>query len=107
MSPKPTFTLIFAPEVVEHLAYIDRKYHSAIRQVIREQLIHTPDIQTSNRKELDQPAPFEATWELRCGLNNRFRILYDIDSAERQVWILAIGIKEGNRLIIGGEEYTR
>lgn len=89
------------------MTYIDRKYHTAIRQAIWEQLIHTPDIQTTNRKELDQPAPFEATWELRCGINNGFRVLYDINSAEQQVWILAIGMKEGNRLIIGGEEYTR
>jgi mRNA-degrading endonuclease RelE of RelBE toxin-antitoxin system len=107
MSPKRPFTLTFAPEVIGHLDYIDRKHHSSIRQAIKEQLVHTPNVPTANRKELDQPAPYEATWELRCGPNNRFRILYDVNIMGRQVWILAIGIKEGNRLIIGGEEYTR
>jgi hypothetical protein len=54
---------------------------------------------------LTPPTPFGATWELRCGPNNRFRIFYEIDSNEMVVSILAIGVKEGNRLWVGGEEY--
>ena len=107
MLPKRPFTLTFAPEVIAHLDYINRKHHSSIRQAIREQLTHIPNLQTANRKELDQPAPFEATWEFRCGPDNRFRVLYDVNITEHRVWILAIGIKEGNRLFIGGKEYTR
>ena len=57
-----------------------------------------------NRKPLRQPAPFEATWEIRFGPNNRFRVLYGIDEKLRQVQIQAIGVKEGNRLSIAGEE---
>lgn len=106
MSPKQPYSLKFAPEAVGHLDWIERKYHNLIRQTIREQLIHTPDIETRNRKTLDQPAPYGATWELRFGPNNRYRVLYEIDREQQEVWILAIGIKEGNRLFIGGEEYT-
>jgi hypothetical protein len=73
--------------------------------MIQEQLTHTPTEETRNRKELEQPAPFEATWELRCGPNNRFRVLYDVDSPSWTVSILAIGIKDRNRLFIGEEEY--
>jgi len=36
--------------------------------------------------------------------NNRFRVFYEIDFEDKLVCILAIGLKEGNRLIIGGEE---
>ena len=54
---------------------------------------------------MEAPAPFDASWELRCGPNNRFRVLYDVDSTTLQVWILAIGVKDRNRLLIGKEEY--
>ena len=80
--------------------------NSQIRKMINKQLVHTPDRETRNRKTLDQPGTHGATWELRLGHDNRFRVLYDIEMEQREVWILAIGIKNGNRLIIGGEEYS-
>jgi hypothetical protein len=43
-------------------------------------------------------------WEIHFGPDNRFRVLYDIDEERRQVQIVAIGEKEGNRLIVSGEE---
>ena len=104
MTRRPKFELIFAPEAVEHLDGITRKYHRLIEKTLAEQLGYTPNRATRNRKLLDQPAPFEATWELRFGPNNRFRVFYEINLEERIVWILAIGFKEGNRLIIGREE---
>jgi mRNA-degrading endonuclease RelE of RelBE toxin-antitoxin system len=104
MRRRPRFELIFALETVEHLDVIERKYHSLIEKTLDEQLGFTPDRETRNRKLLDQPAPFDATWELRFGPNNRFRVFYEIDTEEKVVWILAIGLKEGNRLIIGREE---
>jgi hypothetical protein len=60
---------------------------------------------TRNRKPLDQPGPFEASWELRCGPDNRFRVFYDVDAAATVVNVLAIGIKDRTRLLIAGEEY--
>jgi hypothetical protein len=35
----------------------------------------------------------------------RFRVFYEVDSPGQRVWVLAIGVKEGNRLLIGGEEF--
>ena len=105
MAKRPRFTPSFAPEVIEHLDRIESKYHGLLRRAIREQLTCTPAEETRNRKHLEQPAPFDASWELRCGPKNRFRVLYDVDSASRAVWILAIGIKDRNRLLIGEEEY--
>jgi mRNA-degrading endonuclease RelE of RelBE toxin-antitoxin system len=99
------FTLAFAPETLDHLDAIERKYHRLIQKVIDEQLSYTPQKITRNRKLLDQPAPFGATWELRFGPNNRFRVLYEVELAEQIVWVLAIGIKQGHKLFIGGEEF--
>jgi mRNA-degrading endonuclease RelE of RelBE toxin-antitoxin system len=104
MMQEPIFTLVFAPEVVDHLRAIDKKHHSLIRETIAQQLSDTPLELTRNRKPLEQPAPFAATWELRFGANNRFRVFYEVDAAEQMVLVLAIGIKDREKLIVGGEE---
>jgi mRNA-degrading endonuclease RelE of RelBE toxin-antitoxin system len=105
MPKQARFTLIFAPEVVQHLRVIELKYHSLIRTTIEQQLASAPDKETRNRKILEQPAPFGATWELRCGPGNSFRVFYEVDRKQRFVRILAIGVKERNRLLIGREEF--
>lgn len=98
------YALIYAPAVKKHLRAIDSKYHSLIREKIAEQLALEPGVETRNRKPLRPPAILGAEWEIRFGPSNRFRVLYDIAEEEREVRILAIGEKEGNRLIIGGNE---
>ena len=105
MAKRRTFALAFAPEAIEHLDRIESKYHGLLRRAIMEQLTHTPTEETRNRKPLDQPAPFEASWELRCGPDNRFRVFYEVDAESQTVRVLAIGVKDRNRLLIGGEEY--
>src|SRR5437899_11250155 len=105
MEKQPKFTLSFAPEAIEHLDRIESKYHALLQRIIKEQLTHTPTEETRNRKPMDQPAPFEASWELRCGPDNRFRVFYDVDAASQAVWVLAVGVKDRSRLLIGGEEY--
>src|SRR5437016_4739346 len=106
MAKRAAFRLVFAPEAVEHLDLVDRKYRGLLRRAIREQLTYTPVEETRNRKPLEQPAPFAASWELRCGPDNRFRVFYDADIEQRIVSVLAIGVKARNRLYFGGEEYT-
>ena len=105
MAKRPKFTLCFAPEAIEHLDWIESKYHGLVRRAIKEQLTDTPTEETRNRKPLGQPAPLAASWELRCGPDNRFRVFYDVDSASRAILVLAIGVKDRSRLLIGGEEY--
>jgi mRNA-degrading endonuclease RelE of RelBE toxin-antitoxin system len=107
MANRGEYTVTFAPEALDHLDAIERKLHGVIESAIDEQLVFLPDKETRNRKPLEQPAPFEATWELRCGPGNRFRVLYDVDSEDRTVHVLAIGVKDRNRLFIGGEEFSR
>jgi mRNA-degrading endonuclease RelE of RelBE toxin-antitoxin system len=104
MARQQPYTLAFASAVTKHLRAIDAKHRALIREKIGEQLRFEPSSETANRKPLRQPAPFEATWEIRFGPDNRFRVLYDIDEQSRTVQILAIGEKRRERLFIGGEE---
>ena len=100
------FSLVYAPVVHEHLATIDPKYDSLIREKTEAQLTYEPDVETRNRKPGRPPAAFHAEWELRFGPNNRFRVFYQIDRESREVRIVAIGVKDRNRLMVGGEEVT-
>jgi hypothetical protein len=104
MPRERAFSLIFDPAVKRHLRAIETKYHSLIRETISEQLSFEPETETTNRKPLSRPVELGVTWEIRFGPDNRFRVLYDVDVELRDVQILAIGIKAGNRLFIGGEE---
>jgi len=104
MESQQPFRIIYAPITRVHLRAIEAKYYSLIRRIIEERLSAAPDLQSRHRKPLKRPVSFGATWELRFGPGNRFRVLYDIDRTQHVVAVLAIGLKRGNRLLIGGEE---
>ena len=104
MARKQPYDISYDQATKKHLRAIEAKYHSLIRTAIEERLQHEPGKETRNRKPLRQPAPFEATWEIRFGPDNCFRVLYGIDEEHRQVQIQAIGVKEGNRLLVAGKE---
>ena len=73
------------------------EYRSLIRATIEEQLRFEPETVTRNRKQLERPIDLGARWELRLGPDNCFRVFYPVDP-ERQVRILAIAVKERNRV---------
>jgi hypothetical protein len=73
------YEIVYDEAIVQHLATIERRHHSLIRRTVEEQLSHEPDRETRNRKPLKLPTRFGATWELRFGPANRFRVLYRID----------------------------
>jgi mRNA-degrading endonuclease RelE of RelBE toxin-antitoxin system len=104
MARKQPYEISYDEATKKHLRAIDAKYHSLIRAEIEEQLQFEPDKKTRNRKALRQPAPFEATWVIRLGPDNSLRVLYGIDEEHREVQIQAIGVKEGNRLLVAGKE---
>lgn len=99
------YELIYDRQVGEHIANLGRKHHSLIRRRIAAQLSHEPDVETRNRKPLLRPSVLGSAWELRLGPENCFRVFYRTDHATRQVHILAVGVKIGHRLFIGGEEF--
>ena len=85
---------------------VERKLRSSIRLAIEEQLSYEPLVETHNRKPLIELTRYgEKTWELRCGLDNRFRVFYQVDLDTRRVLVVAIASKTGNRLYIGREEF--
>jgi mRNA-degrading endonuclease RelE of RelBE toxin-antitoxin system len=104
MNAKSRFDLIYAPQVKTHLQAIERKFHSLIRSTIETQLQFEPNLETQNRKPLKRPMELGADWEIRFDPDNRFRVFYEVEQENRKVFILAVGIKRGNRLITGREE---
>jgi mRNA-degrading endonuclease RelE of RelBE toxin-antitoxin system len=63
------------------------------------QLLHQAEVETRNRKPM-RPNPV-APWELRIG---DLRVYYEVKGEpEPTVTILALGIKERDRVRIGGE----
>lgn len=107
MGRRTRFAIIYSPEVSRHVDAISPNLHSEIRRAIEEQLSFTPGNPTRNRKPLeDQPGPYGATWELRCGSRNQFRVFYEFNPDTREVVVLAIGVKDRGRLFIAGEEFV-
>ena len=104
-----TYQLVFARNVQRSLEYIPVKHHAAIRDSILEQLPHQPLLETRNRKPLN-PAILGATWELHCGLQNRYRVLYEVvdreadDGQVQEVHVLLIGEKISDHLMVFGLE---
>ncbi len=106
MAKRVRYALVYAPEVRAHIKAIDRRYHRQLQETIKEQLSFSPQQETRNRKPLERsPGPYGATWESRCGPDNRFRVFYEVVAESRQVWILAIGAKDHARLFIAGKEF--
>ncbi len=96
---KLSFTIEFTKPAYRHLEAFKRFDRNRILDSIKEQLTHTPQEETRNKKFLRQN-PL-ADWELRV---DQYRIFYDVDETEHVVRIFAIGRKERNKLLIEGEE---
>lgn len=62
------------------------------------QLSHQPEVETRNRKPM-RPNPI-APWELRI---RHLRVYYEPKASERIVTVRAVGIKCGNKVLIGDE----
>lgn len=104
MSPQQPFTIIYAPIMRDHLRFIDRKHYSLIQQTIKERLSYEPIEENRNRKPLKRTVFEGATWEIRFGPENTFRVYYGVRPQQREVHVLAIGIKLRDKVYIGGEE---
>jgi hypothetical protein len=102
--PAQPFALLYDPGTIRHFAAIERMHRSLILDSIESQLRFEPDVQSRNRKSLERPSPIGATWELRLRPHNSFRVFYRVNRLGHAVLILAIGVKVGNKLYIGGEE---
>ena len=84
---------------MEHLRELTAGQRGIVLDTVTRQLEHEPDVAIRNRKPL-RPNPL-APWELSIG---DLRVYYEVTSGpEAVVSILAVGIREHERVRIGGE----
>jgi addiction module RelE/StbE family toxin len=95
------FEVMFTPSALEDLRHLKKRDQNVLLDAIEQQLTAEPLTQTRNRKPLR--ANDLSAWEVRVGA---LRIFYDVDEANNNVAIKAIGWKEHNTLFIRGKEYT-
>ena len=96
----------YAEDVSKDLKELTAFKRKEILDRIHEELLNEPTRETRNKKvlaDVEPPWPFkDPLRELRVG---DYRVFYDVDSASQEVHVLAVGVKDRNRLSIGGEEY--
>lgn len=95
------FEISLSPSAFDDIAWFSKRERRVILDAIAEQLSHQPDVETRNRKRLRPNRAAE--WELRI---NRYRVFYDVTVSQRLVEIKLVGLKQGNRLLIRGQEYV-
>jgi mRNA-degrading endonuclease RelE of RelBE toxin-antitoxin system len=96
MERRLPYSIEYSPNARENLQFLTRRQQAIVLDAVDEQLIHQPTVETRNRKPT-RPNPV-APWELRIG---NLRVYYDVEEqTEPVVYILAIGIKERNRVRI-------
>ncbi|HEY0780956.1 MAG TPA: type II toxin-antitoxin system RelE/ParE family toxin [Thermoanaerobaculia bacterium] len=95
------YTIEYSREALVHLRALTVPQRNTTLEAVEVQLTHEPTVETRNRKPM-RPNPL-APWELRTG---DLRVYYDVDEApEKRVRVLAVGLKERNRVRIGGKEF--
>jgi mRNA-degrading endonuclease RelE of RelBE toxin-antitoxin system len=95
------YRIEYSPGTEEHFRLLPARQRPIVFDAVAEQLVHQPNVETRNRKPM-RPNPV-APWELRV---ENLRVYYDIaEEPEQVVTILAIGVKDRNRVLIGGQEF--
>ena len=75
------------------------RQQTIVLDAVDRQLLNQPNVETRNRKPM-RPNPV-APWELRIG---NLRVYYEVnDDPEPTVVVLAVGIKDRDRVRIGAE----
>jgi mRNA-degrading endonuclease RelE of RelBE toxin-antitoxin system len=93
------YRIVLSSEAERHLRFLTARQQATVVAAMRKQLMHQPTVETRNRK-LMEPNPL-ASWELRVG---NLRVYYQVEEEpEAVVQIVAIGVKDRNRVTIGGE----
>ena len=94
------FRIELTPEANDDLKSMRAFDQRRVVGAMETQLGHEPIRETRNRKRL---RPNElAEWEFRVEV---FRVFYDVLAEDEIVKVVAIGMKEGNDLLMHGEKY--
>ena len=93
------YEIRWSPDARDHLRLLAAHQRALVLDSVERHLREQPEDPTQKRKQLaENPL---ATWELRLG---DVRVFYDVARKENTVDVVAVGVKEHNRLRIGGEE---
>ncbi len=96
-----SYRIVYTRPALAHLRGLPARQRATVIDEVSQQLPYEPTVATQNRKPL-RPNPL-ASWELRIG---DLRVYYDVaEDPEPEVDIVAIGIKQRNRVYIAGELY--
>ncbi len=99
-NPRLPYRIEYDPEADEHLAALTARDAATVLDTVLRQLAHQPAVTTRNRRRMRQNPV--APRELRIG---RLRVYYDVQEApEKVVTVRAVGVKQRNRVRIGGKE---
>lgn len=94
------YAIQFTASAREQIKSLSARQRATVIEAIERELTHQPRQETRNRKRL-RPNPL-APWELRLG---GLRVFYDVTQGrDSRVNILAVGLKQGNRLIVAGKD---
>ena len=93
------YRINYAESSLEHLKSLTARDRARVVDAIEERLTFEPAVEARNRKRMDENS-LEAEFELRVG---DLRVYYGVREATRTVNILAVGVKDRHRVIIGGE----
>ena len=97
------YRIEYLQTALAHLRFLTARQRSVVFTGVDQQLMHEPTVETRNRKQM-RANPL-ASWELRLG---DLRVYYDVEEQPEQlVKIAAIGIKDGNEVIIGRERIRK
>ena len=94
--------IVLSPEALDHISAFTARQRRIILDEIEIQLSHEPTRVTQQRKPI-RPNPL-ASWELRIG---QFRVFYPVEHEppnQPTVYVIAVGIKNRDRIMIGGKE---
>ena len=94
------FHIAFTLSALDDISWFRKRERTIIFDITEEQLTHQPNVETRNRKKL-RPNQ-RAEWELRIG---KYRVFYDVDIEASAIEVKMVGYKEGNKLLVRGEEY--
>jgi len=94
------YRIEYSPDADGHLRVLTARQWATVFDTVEEQLAHQPSVERRNPKPM-RPNPI-APWELRIG---DLRVYYDIEEEPNKLLtVLAIGVKDRNRVLIGGKE---
>jgi mRNA-degrading endonuclease RelE of RelBE toxin-antitoxin system len=93
------YRINYAESSLEHLKSLTARDRARVVDAIEERLTFEPAVEARKRKRMDENS-LEAEFELRVGDS---RVYYGVREATRTVNILAVGVKDRHRVIIGGE----